>query len=584
MHMLLRYLRRAGYLSEGGQPTDSQLLERFVAQREEAAFEELVRRHGPMVLGVCRRTLRNEHDVEDAFQATFLVLVRKARSVRPRDLVGHWLYGVAYRTALRARALDARRRDKEKAMPRPAAPSTGLWQDVMPLLDQELSGLPEKYRIAVVLCDLEGKSRKEAAGILDCSEGTLSSRLARARTMLAQRLSRRGVSLSGGALATLVASDVVLACVPAPLLSSTTKAALMMAAGQAATACVSLQVVALTEGVVKTMLFAKLKTMVLLCAVAAVTLGTGGFAYQAQVEKGNSNLTAARQDPGRPAPASDKREGGGIRKETEKAEVQAKDEPRQNDLDLPREAAERIRNFESEVEAIRKKADAEIQAQRDKLLADLRKLQETYTKAGKLDEAVAIRDHIKQIKTAGGKAQEQLVAAGERARNLLVNGSFEEGPEISNDGVHNFEPEKSSTDIRGWVVTEMFVSPIHSAYWRPAHGKRSFAMSWKPGAATGGGIRQDFKTRKGQKYRVSFWLAGDPLGAPAEKKLRVSAAGKSAEFVCDNTGKSRTDMGWVRKSWEFTAEADQTTLEFSCLTESIFGVGIDDVIVVAVNE
>jgi len=198
--------------------------------------------------------------------------------------------------------------------------------------------------------------------------------------------------------------------------------------------------------------------------------------------------------------------------------------------------------------------------------------QETYTKASELDEAVSSRNRIKQQ------------ADKERAQNLLVNGSFEEGPEIPDDGVRNFEPEKGSTAIRGWVVTERFVSPIHSAYWRPAHGKRSFAMSWKPGAATGGGIRQDFKTRKGQKYRVSFWMAGDPLGGPPEKKLRVSAASKSAEFVFDNTGKNRTAMGWVSKNWEFTAEADQTTLEFSCLTESIFGVAIDDVIVVAVKE
>ncbi len=163
MHLLLRYLRRAGYIPEDGGPTDGQLLEQFVTRREEAAFEELVRRHGPMVLGVCRRTLHHEQDVEDAFQATFLVLVRKAGSVRPPDLVGHWLYGVAYRTAIRARALDARRRDKEKAMPRPAGPPTGIWQDVVPLLDRELSGLPEKYRIPVVLCDLEGKSRREVA-------------------------------------------------------------------------------------------------------------------------------------------------------------------------------------------------------------------------------------------------------------------------------------------------------------------------------------------------------------------------------------------------------------------------------------
>jgi RNA polymerase sigma-70 factor (ECF subfamily) len=399
--MLLRYLRRVGYFQEEGRPTDGQLLERFVAQREEAAFEELLRRHGPMVLSVCRRTLHNEHDVEDAFQATFLVLVRKARSVKPRDLVGHWLYGVAYRTAVRARTLDARRRDKEKAMPRPVAPPTGLWRDVMPLLDRELSGLPEKYRIPVVLCDLEGKSRKEVAGILGCSEGTLSSRLARARALLAQRLSRRGVTLSGGALAALVAADGVSACVPAPLLSSTTKAALLVAAGQAATATwVSLQAAALAEGVIRTMLSTKLKTMALLCAVATVAIGAGGFAYQAQAEKGNPNLTAPGQDPGRPLPAQDERRGGDNRQGTENAKAQPNDEPQQTDPDLPRDAAKRIREFEAETEAIRKRADGEIQALRAKLLADLQGLQETYTKAGKLDEALAIRHRIRQLKAA----------------------------------------------------------------------------------------------------------------------------------------------------------------------------------------
>src|SRR6202030_1352184 len=173
-----------------------------------------------------RRVLRHEADAEDAFQATFLVLVRKAGTVQPRDHVGHWLYGVAYRTALRAKALEARRRVKERAAPRPQGHQDGIWQDVLPLLDQELSGLPEKYRIPVVLCDLEGKSRKEVAAVLGCAEGTLSSRLARARTLLARRLSRRDVTLSCGALAALLSAKGSSACVPPPLLSSTLRAAM----------------------------------------------------------------------------------------------------------------------------------------------------------------------------------------------------------------------------------------------------------------------------------------------------------------------------------------------------------------------
>jgi RNA polymerase sigma-70 factor (ECF subfamily) len=584
MHVLLRYLRRAGYLSEEGRPTDGQLLERFVARGEEAAFEELVRRHGPMVLGVCRRTLHNEHDVEDAFQATFLVLVRKARSVKSRDLVGHWLYGVAYRTAVRARSLDARRRDKEKAMPRPAAPSTGLWQDVMPLLDRELSGLPEKYRIPVVLCDLEGKSRKEVAGILGCSEGTLSSRLARARSLLARRLSSRGVTLSAGALAALVAADGVSASVPAPLLSSTTKAALLVAAGKAVTAaCVSAPVATLSEGIVRTMLFTKLKTMALLCAVATVAIGAGGFVYQAQAEKGNPNRAVPGQDPGRPTLAPDDRKAGGNSKETEKAEARPNDEPQQTDPDLPRDAAKRIREFEAEAEAIQKKADAEIESLQDKLIPELEALQETYTKAGKLDEAVAIRERLRPFKASRERAHQRLLHARDKTHNLLVNGSFEVGPSTPNDGVHNLQPPFEPTCIKGWRITRDGSGPVDYTYWQAADGKISLGLWWKPPAEQGG-ISQTFKTKKGQKYRVTFWMAGDPHGGPRERKLQVSAVGSRAEFVFDMSGKNRYNLGWQRKSWTFTATADQSTLEFSGLTQGDYPAAIDDVIVVAVNE
>src|SRR6516164_6909968 len=152
---------------------DGQLLARFLASRDECAFAALVRRHGPMVLGVCRRVLRHTQDAEDAFQATFLVLVRKAASVRPRDAVGNWLYGVAYRTALKAKALNARRRAKEgpmRELPQPETPNSDLWCDLQPILDQELHRLPDRYRSPVVLCDIEGKSRKQAAQHLGCPE------------------------------------------------------------------------------------------------------------------------------------------------------------------------------------------------------------------------------------------------------------------------------------------------------------------------------------------------------------------------------------------------------------------------------
>ena len=162
---VIQTLRRATLPHEEAALTDGQLLESYVRGREETAFAALVR-HGPMVWGVCRRVLPKHHDAEDAFQATFLVLVRKAASVVPREMVANWLYGVAHQTALKARATAARRGAREKqvtTMPEPALEGHGRWDDLQPLLDQELSRLPDKYRAVLVLCDLEGKTRKEAA-------------------------------------------------------------------------------------------------------------------------------------------------------------------------------------------------------------------------------------------------------------------------------------------------------------------------------------------------------------------------------------------------------------------------------------
>src|SRR5215469_15021140 len=183
----IRQLRRVLLLQDGADPTDGQLLGWFVEQHDELAIEALVRRHGTMVMGVCRRILHNEHDAEDAFQATFLVLVRKAASIVPRERIANWLYGVAHRTALKARATAAKRRARERQvtqMPESAVTEQGLWHDLQPLLDQALNRLPDIYRVAIVLCDLEGKTRREAARQLGVPEGTLAARLARARGML----------------------------------------------------------------------------------------------------------------------------------------------------------------------------------------------------------------------------------------------------------------------------------------------------------------------------------------------------------------------------------------------------------------
>jgi RNA polymerase sigma factor (sigma-70 family) len=257
---VVQHLRRAGLLHDAEQRTDGQLLESFLSHRDGAALEALVRRHGAMVWGVCRRVLRNHHDAEDAFQASFLVLVRKAASIRPREMVGNWLYGVAHQTALKARATAAKQRARERqaiAMPEPAVkePELGDWQAV---LDQELSRLPDSYRVAIVLCDLEGKTRIQAARQLGVPEGTLASRRARARALLAKRLARLGLAVSGGALAGLLSRQAS-AGVPPALLSATLEAAYLLAAGRAMGA-VTAPVATLTEGVLKAMLLTRVKT------------------------------------------------------------------------------------------------------------------------------------------------------------------------------------------------------------------------------------------------------------------------------------------------------------------------------------
>ncbi len=299
---VIHQLRRAALSRADHDLTDGQLLECFLTRRDEAAFAALVRRHGPMVLGVCRRVLQHHHDAEEAFQATFLVLARKAATIGRRALLGHWLYGVASRTALKARALRARREAHERqvrAMPRPQVLEEDVWQDLLPLLDRELNRLPEKYQVPLVLCDLEGKTKKEAARQLGLPEGTVSSRLARARAMLRKRLARHGPALAGGALAVALSQNVASACVPVPLVVSTAKAAMLFAAGQAATTgVISAKVAVLTEGVMKAMLLTKLKvTAIVLIVLASAGLGVSALTHRVLAGKPDAAPTQATPQP-----------------------------------------------------------------------------------------------------------------------------------------------------------------------------------------------------------------------------------------------------------------------------------------------
>jgi RNA polymerase sigma factor (sigma-70 family) len=212
--------------------SDGELLGRYVRTRDDRAFAALVARHGPMVWGVCRRVLRHHHDAEDAFQATFLVLAARGGAVSPRDRVASWLYGVAHNVARKAQVRSTRQRAREcpvAELPEPALPDPDVCPDLRPVLDGELSRLPDRYREALLLCDVGGKTHAEAARRLGCPEGTLASRLSRGRALLAARLSRRGVTLPATAAVALSAGGA--RAVPAGLVSRTLNVAALVAGG-----------------------------------------------------------------------------------------------------------------------------------------------------------------------------------------------------------------------------------------------------------------------------------------------------------------------------------------------------------------
>ncbi|HZY84352.1 MAG TPA: sigma-70 family RNA polymerase sigma factor [Gemmataceae bacterium] len=311
---VLHYLRRLGPAPEGDALGDAQLLQLYTRHGDEAAFAALVRRHGPLVWGTVSRMLGRGPDAEDAFQATFLVLVRKASALRGPDALGPWLYGVASRVALKARSAAARRRGREKALAEDAPAAAGgdaVWRDLRPVLDEEVNRLLEKYRAAVVLCYLEGLTDAEAARRLACPRGTVHSRLARARQRLQLGLSRRGVGLPAGLLAAALAAHAAPAAAPAPLIESAVQSSLSF--GRAGvSAALTASAVALAQGALRSMLMTKLK----LAVAVLLTLGLAGTGAGLFTQRG-----AARQPAPKPAPAAEKKNE--VRDEPVKAGAEA---------------------------------------------------------------------------------------------------------------------------------------------------------------------------------------------------------------------------------------------------------------------
>jgi RNA polymerase sigma factor (sigma-70 family) len=295
---------------DGADRGDGELLARYRTLRDQDAFGSLVRRHGPMVLGVCRRVLRDSHAADDAFQATFLVLAKRAGAVHPPDRLAPWLYGVAYRTALKARGRAVRRQQVEREYAAeannrpPTAPESAAGgasaAELLPVIDEQLNALPEKYRTPLVLCALRGLNKAEAAEKLGLPEGTVSSRLARAREMLRDRLTRRGVVVPLAALGTLLSAEALRAAVPPTLAVSATT-------GATGAAVVPATVLTLSTEVLRSMTLFKLKA---LCAVAVcVSLAAGGFGlYALSASTDDKNPTQQGEKPST-KPAGEKKPG-----------------------------------------------------------------------------------------------------------------------------------------------------------------------------------------------------------------------------------------------------------------------------------
>jgi RNA polymerase sigma factor (sigma-70 family) len=304
------------------QAADHDLLQRFILQGDESAFTALVKRYGPMVLGLCLRILRHRQDAEDVFQAVFLVLARKAGTIRQRESLAGWLHRVAYRTAMKLRAANARRH--ARSLPLFDVPGPGLGPDLtlretQRVLEEELERLADKYRAPILLCCVQGRTRDEAARQLGWSVGVLRGRLDRGRELLRARLARRGMALSAVLLPLGIAAKSEAAVLPA-LLSPTIRAALD-AAHVPVAAGVSAQAAALAQGVIQAMFLTKMKMLVTSVVVLAF-LGTGAgvltYRAQAQAPAADDPFT---QPAVQPPPKKTPPLGGGDSKEMDPAQM-----------------------------------------------------------------------------------------------------------------------------------------------------------------------------------------------------------------------------------------------------------------------
>jgi RNA polymerase sigma factor (sigma-70 family) len=288
LHTLIQYLRHRLPECAEAALTDSQLLERWIDHRDPAAFELILWRHGPMVLNTCRRLLPRREDVEDAFQATFLVLLRKAGSLRRREALAAWLHRVACRIAGRVRAVGIRRASREQPfVAEPSAPEvdTPIHRDLYAIVDEEIERLPAHYRRALILCCLEGKSQEEASRLLSCPRGTVSSWLTRGRERLRLRLLRRGIIVSTAGLTTALTPDTLASGGMVSRIGSLMAVAGAVAGGGVPTGLMSARSIALAEGVLRMMLMTKVKIVAAVSlAVVLMAAGVGTWSHTTRAD------------------------------------------------------------------------------------------------------------------------------------------------------------------------------------------------------------------------------------------------------------------------------------------------------------
>jgi len=320
LNTVLLHIRSTVAARQTRELPDQELLERFVADHDEVAFTAILERHGGLVLGVCRRILRNEHDAEDACQATFLVLTRKAGTIRKGNSLASWLYGVAGRIARKLRTDAQRRSSHDVSAAEVAAPDTTTeitWREGLAVLDEELSRLPASYRSALILCYLAGRRQDEAARELGCSLGVLCGRLVRAREWLRKRLLRRGVVLPLALVGTVLAATAAGAALPASLAVKTVKAATALLSGQTLAHIVPSKIAAITEGALTSMFVNRVKTVAALLLVSAglMIAGAGAFRAAPPVQKeppsneAVSSTAVRAPDVKEPNPKADNKRG-----------------------------------------------------------------------------------------------------------------------------------------------------------------------------------------------------------------------------------------------------------------------------------